>query len=177
MSEIDLFEKVGTGWVYGEVTEQGVISMMESVPKKDGVFVDLGSGRGLIPAYLSVNYNFHECYGVELSERRHNLAVEIQNLASKKYDLSKVRLINQNLFDYDLSNADVIFTNNLAFGNEANSRLFSKVQREAKDGSYFICNRQPFDLTPYPRYSIVATTQVQTSWMEACPLHIFRVGQ
>ena len=173
-ADFERFKDVSTGWVYGEITEQGIEEMLSPIPNHKGKFVDLGSGRGNICAYVYLNYGYEECVGIELSEQRWSISEEIKKLAIKEHELSGVSFLHQDLFTYDLSDADVVFSNNIAFGNGGNAKLHEKFNAELKSGAFVVLTRLIADNSICPRMKKVVRTKAHTSWMDACPIHIYQ---
>lgn len=123
---------------------------------------------------MYLNYGYEECVGIELSEVRWKLSEEIKNCAIKQHNLSGVSFLLQDLFTYDLSDADVVFSNNIAFGNEGNAKLHEKFNAELKSGAFIILTRLIFDNSICPRLEKIAKTTAHASWMDACPIHIYK---
>ena len=169
------FDATGSNWVYGEVTETGIQQMMDLVPRHQGTFVDLGSGRGNICCYVYLNYGYDLSVGVELSEGRWQLSEEITRLATEEHDLSGVQFIKEDLFDHDLSTTNTVFSNNIAFGNENNHKLYQKFDRELPQGAFIILTRWIPDTTLYPRIELHGRATVETSWMDNCPLYVYQI--
>ena len=168
------FLKVGSSWIYGEILEEGIDIMVECLPEHGkGLFIDLGSGRGNVCAYLHVRHGFESCVGVELSETRWLLSNEIKKQASVEHDLSGVSFFNQDLYAYDISTADVLFANSLAFDSVATGRLQRKIHDEVKSGCVYVTTKRIYGLDDLPRLKKWGETRVKASWMDLCPLHIY----
>lgn len=175
-SEKEQFAEIGSSWVYGEILEEGIDQMIDALPEHGkGLFIDLGSGRGNICAYVYVNHGFENCVGIELSKTRWELSNGIKSEAIKEHDLSGVEYLNQDLYDCDISDADVVFANDLAFSTTASFQLINKINDEAKSGSFYMTTKRipvPESLT---RMKKVARVDVLASWMKNCPVYVYAV--
>ena len=173
-NERDKIYGTGCTSVYGEITEKGIIRLMDEIPFRRGKFVDLGSGRGNVVAFVAYNYNFDRCYGVEMSEKRHRMAEKILlDVSANVKGMDKVSLECGDLFDFDLSDMDVVFCDNLVFNEEGINRLFEKACKEMKEGSFMVSMKlAPSRFAPLQR---VTRITVLTSWSEQCPIFVYRI--
>ena len=169
----------GCSPVYGEVSEQGIMEIMDEIPLRYGNFADLGSGRANVTAFVAHNYGFQKCYGVEISKMRHEIATGLVAEAQNLSGMGKVVLINQDLFSFDLKkhDIDVMFCDNLAFKKDGLDKLAAKVAKEMKCGSFVISMRHMgLDLSQ-SRLELVNRLSVKTSWSEGCPVYVYRVSR
>ncbi len=166
--------KTGGGATYGEITQQGIAAFMSEIPFRCGNFVDLGSGRGNVAAYVAHTFNFDQCYAVEMSETRHKIAERILSEAKRSLPrLERVCLLCADLFSFDLSNIDVAFSDNLMFDEAGIKKMFDKVTTEMKPGSFFISVKaapKGFD-----HLSLVRHLYVEASWSDQCPIYVYRL--
>lgn len=103
--------------LYGEMLFKTWQKIVERVKPKDGaVFYDLGSGTGRVVLQSHLLFNFKKSVGIELLEGLHNKACELQKHFNKiiKPQIShllgdkEMQLIQGNIFDADLRDADFI---------------------------------------------------------------------
>jgi len=174
LEELSLFKKTGCLYVYGEIQEAGIVTMMNHIPIRSGKFVDLGSGRGAVAAFTCVNYGYGKCVGVELSETRHNEARRLVKGASKSWDFSKLQLVCDDFFNYDLSDADVVYSANCGFGSLGINKVFVKACQEMKPGSFFLSMRSAGSV--YKRLHLVSHFEVPTSWTMNMSMYLYRLG-
>lgn len=106
--------------LYGELPFQTWKEIVEKAnPKKDGVFLDVGSGTGRVVILSHLLFDFRKVIGVELLEGLHNKACEVKEIFDKEVapQISshvancKISLLNQNIFDFDLKEVDFVFMN------------------------------------------------------------------
>jgi len=127
------------GDTYGEITEKGVSQMIEHFSEyfdnPDGVFYDLGSGKGKLCIQVSKETNFSKVIGIELYEERHLEAEELL----KKSDVDNVSFIKDSFLNHDLSDATVILCSNEAMPREVTAKVLAKVPK----GCLIILGRKP----------------------------------
>ncbi len=121
---------------YGEVMPeqfQKILSLTS--PQKGEVFYDLGSGLGKPTLLASLFFDFSRATGIELLGDLYEASTlalrrfekEIRpTLGTEKKD-QKINFINQNFLDYDLTDADVIFTHSTCFSLETMDNLAKKL--------------------------------------------------
>ena len=167
--------------IYGEVSDQGVARFMGEIPLRYGKFADLGSGRGNVVAFVAQNYGFETCYGVEISKLRHDIATKcLAGVIDKFPKLEKVKLLNKDLFDFDLSKMDVVFCDNLIFEQSAIDRMTKKAVKEMKGGSFFVSmlslvwDQGELEDSPL---ELVTRIKIKTSWSDSCPVFVYRISR
>ena len=164
-AETQAVNESGGAAVYGEVTESGIMDFMDEVPFRHGNFVDLGSGRANVVAFVAANYGFTKCYGIEMSEARHRMAEKILLDVSANHirGMERVHLQCGDLFDFNLFDMNVVFSDNLLFEDAGLHRMFCKVSDEMAPNTFFITARPAPD--GFPRLCLEASLRVRTSWL------------
>jgi predicted RNA methylase len=111
---------------YVSSPEEAVRKMLDMAQLRRGeVLYDLGCGDGRIVVIAARDYQA-KAFGVEIRE---DVATAAQQQL-KKFDLEeKARIIHRNLFDVDLSEADVV---TLYLSLSGNEKLKPKLERELK---------------------------------------------
>ena len=132
--------------IYGEIVDLNLLNaLIDEYTKSESLdynFYDFGSGYGNI--VLSLNNKFSKCFGVEIVEKRYEIAIN-----NNKYD--NVYFINSNFFDIKLQNNFVLLINNLCFGNGTNKRLSMKILDESKLDDIIIVTKKLTLLNEYFR--------------------------
>ena len=109
--------------------------------KPDQNIYDLGSGSGQVAFYLAKN-SMAAIMGVEKNKPLHLISRFKQILNPHL----KLEFSNQDLFDLDLSDADMIYT---YFSPRAYQKAQSKFEEELKKGTLFIAWRYPFESSQF----------------------------
>jgi len=111
---------------YVSSPKEAVCKMLDMAQLRRGeVLYDLGCGDGRIVVIAARDYQA-KAFGVEIRE---DVATAAQQQL-KKFDLEeKARIIHRNLFDVDLSKADVV---TLYLSLSGNEKLKPKLERELK---------------------------------------------
>jgi precorrin-6B methylase 2 len=114
-------------------TPPDVVSAMLDLAKvtKDDVVYDLGSGDGRTPITAAKEYGAHGV-GVEFNPKL--VALSRQNAENAGVS-DRVRFVNADLFETDLSEASVV---TLYLLGSLNQKLLPKLQRELKPGSRIV---------------------------------------
>lgn len=119
----------GAPWVPLEpFVIQNIIDMAKI--KKGNVFYDLGSGDGRV--VIAAAIAGAKAYGIEIDPFR----VLYSRICIFLFGLSKqAKIIHKNIFDVNLSNADIIHTYLLQ---ETNDKLFPKFEKELKENTTIV---------------------------------------
>ncbi len=127
------------GDTYGEIAEKGVSQLIEYFSEyfdnPDGVFYDLGSGKGKLCKQVAETTNFSKVVGYELHEKRYLEAVELL----KKSESNNFTFINKDFTAEDFSDATIILCSNEAMPRE----ITAKVLEKAPEGCLIILGRKP----------------------------------
>jgi cyclopropane fatty-acyl-phospholipid synthase-like methyltransferase len=114
---------------YVSSPEAVVRKMLDMAHVKPGEKVyDLGSGDGRIPIIAAEEFGAHGV-GVDLNER---FIKEARGKVKEKNLQDKVEFINSDIFDVDLSDADVI---TMYLTTSANEKVRPKLEEELKKGA------------------------------------------
>jgi predicted RNA methylase len=104
--------------------------------KKGDIFYDLGSGDGRV--VIAAALRGAKAYGVEIDPFR----VLYSRLCIFLFGLSgRAKIIHQDIFKVDLSNADIITTYLLQ---ETNEKIFPKLDQELKEGTRIVSSAFTF---------------------------------
>lgn len=148
--------------VYGEFGFMALASVLtkhrDSMPRKDGVFLDLGSGIGrpLFYAASLAPATFRAAVGIEIQAGLHELAMEVKALYDAEVrprlggaDAPSVECVHGDfLADADdsiaaaWSSADLVLVNSCCFGDDLFARLERKATRALKKGALVVTLRR-----------------------------------
>jgi predicted nicotinamide N-methyase len=170
---VDVFEKNNYASTYGELTLNGMKTILNKIKNNQRSyldmnnirFIDLGSGLGKLPLIMSYYFNAKKSTGVELSVERHNKAMSMYNKLDKELQ-QRINYINDDLFKVDLSDYNFIFISNLCFPTELNKRLIEKL-KECKKGTNILCSK-PFEA---PHLRFIDKFPVEMTWSDNSTIH------
>ena len=145
-------------------TPHEVVDAMLKVAKvgKDDVLYDLGSGDGRIPITAAQKYGIARGIGIDINPQRIKEANE--NLRKARIG-ERVRFVNADLFESDLSDATVI---TLYLLPELNLKLLPKLLKEVKPGTRIVSHA--FDMGTWkPEQSLDVGGRKVYFWMIPAP--------
>ena len=145
-------------------TPHEVVDAMLKVAKvgKDDVLYDLGSGDGRIPITAAQKYGIARGIGIDINPQRIKEANE--NLRKAGVG-ERVRFVNADLFESDLSDATVI---TLYLLPELNLKLLPKLLKEVKPGTRIVSHA--FDMGTWkPEQSLDVSGRKVYFWMIPAP--------
>jgi len=97
---------------YGEITDKGTQALMDSFSEyfnnPDGVFYDLGSGKGNLSIYMAMNTPLKKVCGIELHDERYGIAKE----KNKVLDLKQLSFIHDDYSNCNISDATIVYSDN-----------------------------------------------------------------
>jgi trans-aconitate methyltransferase len=114
--------------VYGEIVFESFVELLERAnPKKDEVFYDLGSGTGKAVITSALTQNFSKCVGVELLPSLYKASESVLGkLTESAYP--EIKFIQGDLFQIDISEANIVFINATGFFGETFYALVTKLK-------------------------------------------------
>ncbi|WP_342115374.1 histone methylation protein DOT1-like protein [Pseudoduganella sp. OTU4001] len=133
--------------IYGEFTQQELdnyFAAMAPMLPAQGHFIDLGSGLGKVVMHAALALPGMRCTGVELLGYRHDMAQarlagvlaagEAEDAALAAQVGARVRLLRQDMFEADVSDASLVFIYSTCFA-PLMDRLGDKLARELPLGA------------------------------------------
>ena len=131
-------EQAFPGSVYGEITIEGTKKIInifnEYFNNPNGVFYDLGSGKGDLAINISKLTNVSKVYGIELHKERFNISEDKLHTSN----LKNVTFLNDDFLNTDFSDATIIFFANEGIPREISNKVCDMVPK----GCLFICGRR-----------------------------------
>jgi hypothetical protein len=122
IKDLSFWENYSNDFVYGEITKSGVIELSNYLKDFNGNFYDIGSGNGKLLLHMSFISNFDKFVGIEICEPRHLYALEINSIVEQN-----VNFICDDVKNVDISDADVIFLNDVMFSKELIKSIIEKI--------------------------------------------------
>jgi hypothetical protein len=120
-------------YIYGELTKNGVESLwkfLKTIYNPNDVLYDIGSGNGKLLLHLSLISDFSKLIGIEKNKIRHQYSLEI----SKTSIFKNVNFICDDVLNHSLGDANIIFMNDVVFGED----LVKKITSKLKKGTHLI---------------------------------------
>ena len=151
-----------SSYVYGEISSQSLLSIMNQFSCDNRKFLDIGSGMGTVLFDLSVIENL-QLYGIEIDPGRYYNSIMTQESLNQY-------AIEITLGDYTelyFGNYDFLYCCNCVFEVEDNDKLFDKIIKEFKGHCFLFA----FNKKMLPYY--VKHFVINTSWMENTQLYYF----
>jgi SAM-dependent methyltransferase len=144
LESVDEFKESDDNLIYGEITKSGVDTLLREIKKRksitsDDVFYDIGSGNGKLPIHIALISEFSKVKGIEISDIRHMYSNHI--LKNTVSDIDNIEFINDDVRNIDISDATVIFINDVLFSEEDVEHIFEK----ASKGTHIISFKKKSD--------------------------------
>jgi len=115
------------GSTYGETTLRGIDTLInefkEHFNNPDSVFYDLGSGKGDMVIYVASNTPVKKACGIELHKERFDILQEKLN----KLSLDNVSFLNEDFLESDISDATIIYIDNLLIPDDVQTQLWENI--------------------------------------------------
>lgn len=166
-------EQTTTDILYGEVPfEVWCDIVQKSNAKRDGVFFDLGSGTGRVVMQSYMLFDFKKVIGVELLQGLHQKSMQVKDRfdkdvahrISQKIANREMVLLHKNIFDVDLSEADLVFMNHPFKDCDMFEKLEQKFLREFKKGTKIITTIRALSNN---RFKVLGVEKYAFSWGES----------
>jgi SAM-dependent methyltransferase len=133
---------------YGEMELSGIKKLYTELLKtySFNCFMDLGSGKGKVCAYMAKQPAIKQVIGIELVEERHQEALQlIENLNQE--EKQKVLLVLNDIFKVPLKKYKdmdtFIWISSLCFPQDVVNNIFKKIKKELKPGTIVCCSKKP----------------------------------
>jgi SAM-dependent methyltransferase len=151
---------------YGEITFQGLASLLSAGTARHNSFIDLGSGLGRSVIYACLAGGFTRCDGVELSKERSDRAklALAQVREAAPWAAERIQLFNGDMLAFgQYFDHDVILANNLLLPDVVQEGIARQFSHIARPGTVLFTTKE----VPMP--SGVATmmkTAAGVSWQQ-----------
>ncbi|QEG41310.1 class I SAM-dependent methyltransferase [Roseimaritima ulvae] len=114
--------------------------IMEKVdPSRDGVFVDVGCGKGRI-LLLAAEQGFDEVVGLEISPALCQIAERnVEAFKHAKPETGSIKVVCTNILDYQMVGSETVFFLYSPFGCSITERFLEMVRQSLKDHPRDLC--------------------------------------
>ena len=173
--ERQFIEDQGGNPTYGEITVESVARLLNdlNLTAKD-YFFDLGSGVGKVCVQAALTTPAY-AIGIELSPTRYQDAQLIKNELIKRNiltDANKLKFIEQNIVDADLSKATAIFMCSTCFSDNLMQTLINKMAQECKNGLQVITLK---DLPAHDKFKLLKNYELPMTWSQGSPVYLYQL--
>lgn len=144
IENLEIIKESDDKLIYGEITKSGVDTLLKEIKKRksitsDDVFYDIGSGNGKLPIHIALISEFSKVKGIEISDIRYMYSNHI--LRNTVGSIDNIEFINDDVRNIDISDATVIFINDVLFTEEDVEHIFEK----ASKGTHIISFKKKSD--------------------------------
>lgn len=156
----DVKEKYSLG--YGEISKSGVEKLNSYIEKNitdNDVFYDIGSGNGKLSLHMSLISNFNSIKGIEINNIRFLYS---QSIKESIGNFDKVIFYNESVLDMDLSDASVVFMNDVLFS----ELLVNSIIDKLKKGTHLISFNNQLYFNCFENLTYIDSFNVNVSWMD-----------
>ena len=132
IENLEIIKESDDKLIYGEITKSGVDALLREIKKRksitsDDVFYDIGSGNGKLPIHIALISDFTKVKGIEISDIRYLYSNHI--LKNTVGYIDNIEFINDDVRNIDISDATVIFINDVLFSEEDVEHIFEKATK------------------------------------------------
>ena len=132
IENLEIIKESDDKLIYGEITKSGVDTLLKEIKKRksitpDDIFYDIGSGNGKLPIHIALISEFSKVKGIEISDIRYMYSNHI--LKNTIDSLDNIEFINDDVRNIDISDATVIFINDVLFSEEDVEHIFEKASK------------------------------------------------
>jgi SAM-dependent methyltransferase len=132
IENLEIIKESDDKLIYGEITKSGVDALLREIKKRksitsDDVFYDIGSGNGKLPIHIALISDFTKVKGIEISDIRYLYSNHI--LKNTVGYIDNIEFINDDVRNIDISDATVIFINDVLFSEEDVEHIFEKARK------------------------------------------------
>lgn len=173
-SDLNKFKKDGYPKLYGNLKFEGLNEIIKNINDykgnkwiKNKTFIDLGSGDGRVNIW-SIYFNIKKSIGIELSKKRHNIAMENKKKLNIE-DQEKIEFINEDLFKYNMKDVDIIYISSYAFSETMKIKLFNKFDNELKKHTLIFSTKELIN----NNLKFIKKFTVNQSWSEKSEMHFY----
>lgn len=127
-NDIQLENENKSEYIYGEITKNGVETLwkfIKTIYKPGDTLYDIGSGNGKLLLHLSLISDLNKLVGIEKNKIRYYYGLEI----SKISDFKNVEFICDDVLNHSLFDANIIFMNDVVFGDDLVKKIISKLKK------------------------------------------------
>jgi SAM-dependent methyltransferase len=144
IENLEIIKESDDKLIYGEIKKSGVDTLLKEIKKRksitsDDVFYDIGSGNGKLPIHIALISEFSKVKGIEISDIRYQYSKHI--LLENNINVNNIEFINDDVRNIDISDATVIFINDVLFSEEDVEHIFEK----ASKGTHIISFKKKSD--------------------------------
>jgi SAM-dependent methyltransferase len=147
---------------YGEISKSGVDKLsnfIENNINQREVFYDVGSGNGKLCLHMSLISEFNKIKGVEIDEIRHLYGESIKKSIG---GFDNVEFINESISNVNLSDASVVFMNDILFSENLISEIINKLEK----GTHLISYNNQLYLEIFNNLTYVDSFNLFVSWVD-----------
>lgn len=150
--------------VFGQIDPKGFSELLSFIKPSCGqTFVDLGSGIGKAVLLAALLYPTLRCIGVERLSSLVDLSHEVYEKGLRQFAFlqnTQTSFFCDDLFDFDLSQADLIWVSATCFDEELMYRLHIKLE-EVKLGTKLMCLSKGIDS---PHWQLIGRKFYRMDW-------------
>lgn len=176
--ERQLITTNGGGPVYGEILHSSLKILLDDLKVKNSdVFYDLGSGTGKVTLQAYLDYPFKKAVGIELSPTRCQHSINAKSHLEQQLAIESNRKLdfkNENILNYDINDATIIFMCSTCFPQELMISLTQKLSK-LKKGLKLLSLKQ---LPEYEKFNfkLIKEYHLPMSWSKSSVVYLYELN-
>lgn len=173
--DTSLIESHGCASTYGEITFEGVETLLKLLKLKDtDVFYDLGCGVGKMVVQVYLDSPVKKSAGIELSGERTESALKIQQQLQLDNKIQAGRTLafyKESFLDADLSDGTVIYLASTCFSDDIMKKVTEKLAT-LKKGLRVATLKQ---LAPHEKFAVIDQFILPMTWSDSTPVYLYEL--
>lgn len=156
--------------IYGEVEFYSFAALLSLIhPKKNDVFIDLGSGAGKACVTAALAFNIHQCIGIEIVPELHQLSTDVKNHCHEPLK-TQLTFICDDFLRYPLEKASIIFINATAFFGDNWNKVQAYLLKEVPLNAYLMISSKTLS---FEGFTHVALKPIRMGYGQ-CHINIYK---
>lgn len=160
---------------YGELLHSELANIFDNIVDKNDVFIDLGSGRGLLLFYMILRYGI-KSIGIEIVNERYDVALELSKILLNNKNKNLLELINGDFFEQNLEKGTIFYCDNTMFNDNLDNKLINYIIEQKKNSINpvkFLIFKKEVDSLKLKYFQKITT---KTTYDNNTNIHLYKIN-
>jgi hypothetical protein len=159
--------------VYGELLPNQFSKIFDNIVQDNDVFVDLGSGRGILSIYMILKYGI-QSIGIEIIKERYDVSVELSKILLNNQQKNLLKLIKGDFFIQQLDKGTIFYCDNTMFTEELDKKLINYIleQKKGKSINVLIFKKPVI----HPKLKEFKQIKIKTTYLDNTDVYLYKTA-